>query len=359
MGDQKKKKVAVIAVSSLVLVAMVVAVTVGVSNNGNTTAKANAGAAEGEPVSKSLKSIKTICEPTEFNDVCVDTLSKAAGNTTEPKDLVKIAYNVTIDYISNAAKQSETLKELEKDHRAAQALENCKELLEYAINDLNQSLEAIGQPDMTKIDAFVMDLKVWLSAAITYQETCLDGFENTTGNAGETMRNALKTSSELTRNGLAIITKMSESLHSLQIPLSRRLLSISSDGFPVWASATQRRLLQVPTHKIAANVVVAKDGSGNYKTINEALKAVPKTNPKNVPFVVYIKAGVYAESVLVAKNMNNVMFIGDGPTKTKITGRKNFIDGTNTYNTATVSKYHLLKSFILAYQLISETLITD
>ncbi|KAJ4968862.1 hypothetical protein NE237_015563 [Protea cynaroides] len=351
MGDQNKKKVAVIAVSSLVLVAMVVAIAVGVSHNGNTTA--NAGTGEGEPVSKTKKSIKIICEPTEFKEVCVDTLSKAAGNTTEPKELVKIAYNVAINYISNATKESETLKALEKDHRASQALENCKELLEYAVNDLKQFLEEIGKPDMTKIDAFVMDLKVWLSAAITYQETCLDGFENTTGSAGETMRNALKTSGELTRNGLAIITHMSEALRSLQIPVSRRLLSTSNeadlphlteDGFPVWASASKRRLLQLPTNILVPNVVVAKDGSGKYKTINEALQDVPLKNPKNASFVIYIKAGVYAESVLIAKNMNNVVFVGDGPTKTKITGSKNFVDGTNTYKTATVSKYYFLKS---------------
>ncbi|XP_028060859.1 pectinesterase-like [Camellia sinensis] len=86
---------------------------------------------------------------------------------------------------------------------------------------------------------------------------------------------------------------------------------------------------------VKPNVVVAKDGSGKYKTISVALAEVPKKS--NETFVIYIKAGVYVETVNVSKHMRNVFLIGDGPTKTKITGSKSFVGGVTTYRTVTVS----------------------
>ncbi|KAL2923004.1 putative pectinesterase/pectinesterase inhibitor 43 [Bienertia sinuspersici] len=69
-------------------------------------------------------------------------------------------------------------------------------------------------------------------------------------------------------------------------------------------------MMKVPTQKIHANVLVAKDGSGQCKTIMEAVNLVPFNNVK--AFVIYIKQGVYAENVVVDKNKTDVIFIGDG-----------------------------------------------
>jgi len=70
--------------------------------------------------------------------------------------------------------------------------------------------------------------------------------------------------------------------------------------FPKWMPATQRRLLQLPSLQ-KPNKVVAPDGSGDFKTITEAIAAVPKTFEGR--FVIYVKAGVYKEYVTVPKDM--------------------------------------------------------
>ncbi|KAJ8640005.1 hypothetical protein MRB53_016699 [Persea americana] len=57
----------------------------------------------------------------------------------------------------------------------------------------------------------------------------------------------------------------------------RRLLSNKS--FPTWVMATDRKLLQSST--VAADIVVAKDGSGNYKTISEVMAASVKLRIKH------------------------------------------------------------------------------
>ncbi|KAF9594832.1 hypothetical protein IFM89_034815 [Coptis chinensis] len=338
-NNARKKRIATIGISSLILVAMVVAVAVGV-NRGNSKSHHEGGSGDGSDIQGSMKAIQAICQPTDYKQACIDSLS-SAGNITDPKELIKIGFKATINKITEAVKNSSVLEELEKDPRATKALQGCKELMDYAIGDLQHSLEQLGGMDMSKIDDLLVELKIWLSASGTYLETCLDGFENTSSNAGKTMRKALNSSVELTSNALAIVTEISSVLSSFDIPfLNRRLLSEeendpnpTNDGLPAWVSSGGRRLLAASPANIRPNVIVAQDGSGKYRTINEALKEVPLKNMKT--FIIYIKAGIYKEQVQVTRNMSHVMMIGDGPTQTKITMNKNFIDGTPTFQTAT------------------------
>ena len=53
---------------------------------------------------------------------------------------------------------------------------------------------------------------------------------------------------------------------------------------------------------------------------------------------IYIKGGIYEETVVVTKDMVNVTMYGDGSQKTVITGSKNFVDGVRTFKTATFGK---------------------
>ncbi|PIA44326.1 hypothetical protein AQUCO_01700134v1 [Aquilegia coerulea] len=341
MGDSEKrrKKIAIIGVSSLILVAMVVAVAVGVKYSEDDESNEHAKAAQ---IKSSMKAIKAICQPTDFQKTCIQSLSSVAGNTSDPTELVKASFKVAMKHIQDAAKKSVTLKELAKDKGGRDALRICQTLMDYAYEDLKHAFKDSNDFDITKLDEFVGDLKVWLSGSLTYQETCLDGFENTTGTAGEAMRKALKTSGELTRNALAIVDEIHNAISSLNISnFKRRLLSkgaehpeVSKDGFPTWVTPTKRRLLKATQPaEFKPNIVVAKDGSGKYKTINEALKKVPQKNTGH--FVIYVKEGVYDETVII-KN-TNVMLIGDGAQKTKITGKKSHGSGYRTVETATVA----------------------
>ncbi|URD81155.1 pectinesterase [Musa troglodytarum] len=141
------------------------------------------------------------------------------------------------------------------------------------------------------------------------------------------MSKALNSSSAMTSNALAILPS-----------LGRRLLS-EDEGergqFPSWVGNDKRKLLALSMADIKPDVTVAQDGSGKYKTITQALGAVPKKG--NATFMIYIKEGVYKENVMVERSMTNVMMLGDGPTKTKITGSLNYVDGTPTFKTATLA----------------------
>lgn len=115
----------------------------------------------------------------------------------------------------------------------------------------------------------------------------------------------------------------------------RRLLSLSHQNEePNWLHHKDRKLLQKDSDlKKKADIVVAKDGSGKYKTISAALKHVPNKSDKRT--VIYVKKGIYYENVRVEKTKWNVMIIGDGMNVTIVSGSLNFIDGTPTFSTAT------------------------
>ena len=63
---------------------------------------------------------------------------------------------------------------------------------------------------------------------------------------------------------------------------------------PEWLNQKDRILLQSSDQlKKKADIIVAKDGSGKYKTISAALKAVPDKSKNRI--VIYVKKGVYKE----------------------------------------------------------------
>ncbi|CAH9092205.1 unnamed protein product [Cuscuta epithymum] len=70
------------------------------------------------------------------------------------------------------------------------------------------------------------------------------------------------------------------------------------------------------------NATVCKDDGGDqctYKTVQEAVDAAPRFNAAG-KFVIWIKAGVYNETVRVVLDQQNVVLLGDGIGKTVITG---------------------------------------
>jgi pectin methylesterase-like acyl-CoA thioesterase len=90
---------------------------------------------------------------------------------------------------------------------------------------------------------------------------------------------------------------------------------------------------------LKADVTVCKGGGKDcYKTVQEAVNAAPDNGVGGKRFVIYIKEGIYEETVRVPLEKRNVVFLGDGIGKTVITGSANVGQpGMTTYNSATVA----------------------
>jgi pectinesterase len=80
-------------------------------------------------------------------------------------------------------------------------------------------------------------------------------------------------------------------------------------------------LLAAQTNTVGASAkydfVVAKDGSGNFKTVQEAIDAVPDFRKKET--TIFIKNGVYKEKLVLAECKSMVTFIGESINSTIIT----------------------------------------
>lgn len=67
-------------------------------------------------------------------------------------------------------------------------------------------------------------------------------------------------------------------------------------------------------------VVVAADGSGEFRSIQEAINAAPQLTSAAETWVIRIKPGIYREQIYVMREKRFVRLVGDDPEHTIVTG---------------------------------------
>ncbi|CAL5408409.1 unnamed protein product [Camellia sinensis] len=216
------------------------------------------------------------------------------------------------------------------DPREQGALADCVELMELSMDRVMDSMVAIEKRTVESHS----DAHSWLSSVLTNHVTCLDGL---TGSVRSMMEPELEDMVTRARASLAMVVAVSpleDDQVSNKFESSFFLRGLNGD-FPRWVTASDRTLLEMAPKNVKADVVVAADGSGKYKTVKEAVAAAP-TNSKT-RYVIYVKKGTYKENVEVGKTKKNLMLVGDGMDSTIITGSLNVVDGATTFNSATVA----------------------
>ncbi|XP_007045218.2 PREDICTED: pectinesterase [Theobroma cacao] len=262
----------------------------------------------------------TSCSQTPYPEVCNYFMGNsivAASLDQTQFSFRDLAIQVTLNQAVRAHRLVSTMDLSSFDERAKLAWNDCLELYENTVNHLNHS-KSTNNP---------MDAQTWLSAAIANQQTCQNGFiDFNLASHLQTFPSMLGNFSKLLSNSLAINKATVTSSSTAKQVGNRRLLA---HGFPAWLSAADRKLLQKTGAPPKADIVVAQDGSGNFKSISEAVAAAGGGKRT----VIYVKAGVYRENVNIKKS--NIMLIGDGMDATVVTGSKS-AQTTTTFSSATV-----------------------
>ncbi|KAJ0726752.1 putative pectinesterase [Helianthus annuus] len=313
-----RKRIAVIALSSLILVIVVVSAVVGTTSSKDQNRNGNGNGNGNDSQSQSaLASIKAVCASTLYPDTCYSSLSSLVNSTRiQPDELLRLSVLVAVNELSKASTRPE--------------LKNCSELLDLAVDHLNDTLSSATDVDLKSLGGLFDDLMTWLSAAGTYPQTCIDSIQD------NVVGGYLQKSSELISNSLAIIKRFSSVTNSNN--QRRRLMSLVAEckELPEWLSTKDRKLLQSGIEADAV-AVVAQDGSGRYKRIADALNAVPDKSKKR--FVIHVKKGIYYENVRIEKPKWNVMMFGEGMDSTIVSGSLNVVDGTPTFQSATFAVF--------------------
>ncbi|XP_047962190.1 pectinesterase-like [Salvia hispanica] len=196
------------------------------------------------------------------------------------------------------------------------ALKCCQELLPLAMDNLNRSLTSDDEGGALSSTC----------AAGTTLQTCVDGFADQPRVMFEAVHKKLEYIIDLNRVAIKMMASTITSDDDVLNP---------EDEYPGWVSDGDRDrfLLQADSRMIRADVVVAKDGSGKYRTVSEAVKDAPRYSKTR--FVIYVKSGVYVEKVKIDSDRWNVMMFGDGIDKTIISYNLSHGAGFQTYETAT------------------------
>ncbi|XP_014495621.1 pectinesterase [Vigna radiata var. radiata] len=233
------------------------------------------------------------------------------------------------------------------------ALEDCQFLAEQNFEYLSNALDNVDKVSDDLPTTEGEDQQTMLSAALTNQETCLEGLQTTASDerVKSELLSSLSDDTKLHSVSLDLFIKgwvPEKKISTSWQPNGRHLgfrngrlpLRMSNRVRAIYDSARGhgRKLLQDSSNSVLVNdiVVVSQDGSGNFTTINDAIAAAPNNSAASDGyFLIFVTGGVYQEYVSIAKNKKYLMMVGDGINQTIITGDHNVVDNFTTFNSAT------------------------
>ncbi|WVZ04405.1 hypothetical protein V8G54_025211 [Vigna mungo] len=160
--------------------------------------------------------IRTSCSSTTYPTLCYSSLVKHADLIqTNRVVLAGTALNVTLASAKSTSAMVRTLgKRQGLKPREVAAMKDCVEELGDSVDELRRSIDEMSHLRESNFEMTMSDVQTWVSAALTDESTCTDGFQETaTGatNIKSTVRGQVVEVAQLTSNALALINQLANS----------------------------------------------------------------------------------------------------------------------------------------------------
>lgn len=157
--------------------------------------------------------IRTSCGTTLYPELCYTSLSRYANAIKQnPEQLAKVAISVSLSkarrmaaYVSNVSRQAD----YGSDHRTVAALHDCFTNFGDAVDEIRGSLKQMRQLGAAGAGSFrfqMANVQTWMSAALTDEDTCTDGFQDAVDSPLKTdVCNRVGKVKKFTSNALALV----------------------------------------------------------------------------------------------------------------------------------------------------------
>ncbi|KAK7263842.1 hypothetical protein RJT34_31439 [Clitoria ternatea] len=164
--------------------------------------------------------IRTSCSSTTYPRLCYASLVKHADLIqTDRVLLTGAALNVTLASAKSTSAMMSTLaKSRGLQPREVAAMKDCVEVLGDSVDELRRSIDEMNHLKPSNFELTMGDVQTWVSAALTDESTCTDGFQGsaaTTEDANNdiksTVRGRVVQVAQLTSNALALINQLANS----------------------------------------------------------------------------------------------------------------------------------------------------
>ncbi|MED6155210.1 hypothetical protein PIB30_003403 [Stylosanthes scabra] len=162
--------------------------------------------------------VREACSVTRYQDLCVHSLAQFSNTAgTSPSKWARAGVSVTIGEVK---KLRAYLAQLKRNGgfmgRNRAALSDCAEVFDDALDELHRSLGVLRKLSKTTFSTQMEDLNTWISAALTDEDTCLDGFQeqdnhnhnNNSKKQIKLLQSRVQNVSYITSNALALVNKL-------------------------------------------------------------------------------------------------------------------------------------------------------
>ncbi|CAN0902571.1 Pectinesterase inhibitor 11 [Linum grandiflorum] len=185
----------------LLLISILITITITLASASNPTQSSTVAA---------TNFIKSSCRTTTYPALCVQSLlSYAPTIQRSPRQLAQAALAVSL----SRAQSTSSFKGLRP--REAAAIKDCKEEIEDTVDRLSKSikeLKMVGRGGGPGFEWHVSNVVTWVSAALTNENTCVDGFggKALNGRMKDGIRGRFRNTVQVTSNALALINKFAK-----------------------------------------------------------------------------------------------------------------------------------------------------
>lgn len=153
--------------------------------------------------------VRSSCVHASYPNICLRTLSTYGSSASTPRDLAQLAVRVSLAHVRRG---SAFLSQLTvRGQRERGALSDCVDQMGDAMDELSDTLSDLHHLRRGEDFRWQMsNAETWVSAALTNEDTCLDGFKEIGVNVRADVRRSITNVARVTSNALYLINLLDD-----------------------------------------------------------------------------------------------------------------------------------------------------